>query len=121
MSDLKEREATTRQLAAGRVDLYAAAVSWVKLAPDGTYTKNMLARKLAAQYGEDETEVRRVIKHLVDSGALVWQQDPQRRQQRKRLFRGHLNASRARVRGHAVQPVSSPAARSHLDVLYAGP
>jgi hypothetical protein len=42
---LREALANTRFLAAQHVDLYKAAVEWVKLAPDGEYTKNRLARE----------------------------------------------------------------------------
>lgn len=105
MSDLKERESLTRQLAAGRVDLYKAAVEWVKLAPDGEYTKNRLAREMAGTYDEDEVELRKIIKRLVECGALLWQDDPSRERKRRHLFRGHCDASRARVRAQTVQPV----------------
>jgi RNase P subunit RPR2 len=108
--DLEEAQAVlgalTRQLAAGRVDLYKAAVEWVKLAPDGTYTKNRLARELAQQYDEDEVELRKIIKRLVDCGALLWQDDPHRRRMRRHLFRGHCDASRARVRAQTVHTVT---------------
>jgi hypothetical protein len=80
----------------------------VKLAPDGTYTKNLLARKMAEQYGVDPMEVQRVVKQLITTGALLWQQDPSRKQQRKRLFRGTMDASRARVRERAMDPVGPP-------------
>ena len=98
MSDLKEREATSRQLAAGRVDLYKAAVEWVKLAPDGEYTKGRLAREMAAQYGIDEVKLRKTIGDLVRCRALVMQHDPNGRRKRQHLWMGSGDYALARER-----------------------
>ena len=61
---------------------------------------------MAAQYGEDELELRRILKRLVvDCGALLWQDDPRGRASEGTCSAVTVDASRARVRAQTVQPV----------------
>jgi hypothetical protein len=104
--EMRARELATAARATQAVNLHEAIVSWIKLAPDGLYTRGRLVREVSEEYRVSPERVSKAVQALVRCGALQWEQrDPYKR---RHLYRGHLDASRVRVHTGRVPAARPP-------------